>query len=78
MIAKNRPVTLDSFFGTRLLEITDSSSPDQWFWIAGKDNPADLLTRQGCIAASVGSTLWMNGGILNKPEEQRARCHVRI
>ena len=57
MIAKNRPATLDSFFGTRLLEITDASSPDQWFWIAGKDNPADLLTRQGCSAASVGSTL---------------------
>ena len=69
MIAKNKPATLDSFFGTRLLKITDASNPNQWFWIAGKENPADLLTRQGCNAAAVGSPLWMNGGVLNGPED---------
>ena len=47
MIAKEDPAQPPIFYGTRLMEIAATSSPQNWFWCPGALNPADLLTRTG-------------------------------
>ena len=47
MIARNNPVGLPIFYGTRILEISALSAAVSWYWCPGSLNPADLLTRFG-------------------------------
>ena len=67
MIQKNDPASLQTFYGTRIMYISDASSPAQWFWCPGPKNPADLLTRANCTAESIGSSFWMKGSFLSSP-----------
>ena len=47
MIAKNDPAGPPVFYGSRLMEILSTSTPENWFWCPGPLNPSDLLTRSG-------------------------------
>ena len=50
--------------------IKENSNPRQWAWTPGKNNPADLITRIGCKAATLDTPFWKNSGFLNEgPEE---------
>ena len=59
MIAKNDPAGPPVFYGTRLMEILSTSSPDNWFWCPGTLNPADLLTRSGTECKQINSKFWL-------------------
>ena len=58
MIAKNDPASPPVFYGTRLMEISATSSSDCWFWCPGPLNPADLLTRTGSTCDQIKSDFW--------------------
>ena len=49
------------------------SSPEEWYWISGEENVADMITR-GCQPRKLGEgSLWQNGpGFLALPENERA------
>ena len=55
MIAKNDPVDLPIFHGTRIMEITVLTCDDNWSWCPGTPNPADLLTRTGSTLEDIRS-----------------------
>ena len=67
MIAKNNPSCPPVFYGTRLMEISSVSTPDNWFWCPGPQNPADLLTRSGSTCDQINSVFWLNGSFLPQP-----------
>ena len=69
MIGKQEPSALQTFYGTRVMSILASTTPDQWFWCPGSSNPADLLTRSSCSAKTLGSPFWLNGGFLTQPRD---------
>jgi len=64
MIAKNDPASPPVFYGTRLMEISSVSTPDNWFWCPGNLNPADLLTRSGTKCDQINSKFWLQGSFL--------------
>ena len=68
MIAKNDPVDLPIFYGTRIMEIVALSDADSWFWCPGPLNPADLLTRTGSTLEHINSRFWLNGSFLTDQE----------
>ena len=68
MIAKNDPVDLPIFYGTRIMEIVALSDADNWFWCPGILNPADLLTRTGSTLEDISSKFWLNGSFLPDQE----------
>ena len=68
MIAKNDPAHPPIFYGTRLMEIAATSSPQNWFWCPGALNPADLLTRTGSTCDVIKSDFWLHGSFLLNPD----------
>ena len=68
MIAKNDHAGPPVFYGTRLMEILSTSSPENWFWCPGSLNPADLLTRSGANCNQINSKFWLHGSFL--PQER--------
>ena len=64
MIANKDPAGPPVFYGTRLMEILSTSSPENWFWCPGSLNPADLLTRSGTDCKQINSKFWLNGSFL--------------
>ena len=64
LIAKNDPAGPPVFYGSRLMEILSTSSPDNWFWCPGPLNPADLLTRSGTECKQINSKFWLQGSFL--------------
>ena len=66
MIAKNDPAGPPVFYGTRLMEILSTSSPDNWFWCPGTLNPADLLTKSGTECKQINCEFWLQGSFLPK------------
>ena len=68
MIAKNDPGGPPVFYGSRLMEILSTSSPENWFWFPGSLNPADLLTRSGTECNQINSKFWLHGSFF--PQER--------
>ena len=68
MIGKNAPADLPIFYGTRVMEITALTNPDDWFWCSGQLNPADLLTRSGTTLEQINSDFWLHGSFLLQDE----------
>ena len=66
MIAKDDPAGPPVFYGTRLMEISSTSSPENWFWCPGSLNPADLLTRSGSVCNQINSKFWLQGSFLTQ------------
>ena len=51
----------NAFAATRIGEIQESSHPEEWYWVEGKANVADILTR-GTKLNNLGPTSkWQNG-----------------
>ena len=61
----------NTFTGNRIGEIHQMSSAEEWYWISGKDNVADMITR-GCEPSKLGvGSIWQNGPkFLALPEDQ--------
>ena len=57
--------------GNLIGEIHQLSSPDDWYWINGKDNGADVITR-GCEPNKLGvGSVWQKGPeFLSRPEHE--------
>ena len=45
----------------RLLEVSSKTSPNQWFWTAGTNNPAHFLTKPCSLKFTMESNLWQEG-----------------
>ena len=60
----------NTFAATRIGEIQESSNPSEWYWVDGKTNVADIMTR-GTKLKNLGPTsIWQNGPtFLNLPFE---------
>ena len=57
----NDYTTYTTFTANRLKMILDNSTPDDWFCVPSKDNPADLCSR-GCLLSELSeSQLWSRG-----------------
>ena len=50
-----------TFYANRIGEIRSSTSPENWFWISSKDNPADLITRGTTPEQLKHGKLWQSG-----------------
>lgn len=61
----------NTFAGNRIGEIHRQTKAEEWFWIEGKENIADVLTR-GCSPEDLGEdTVWQNGlSFMNLPLEE--------
>ncbi|GFW77844.1 integrase catalytic domain-containing protein [Trichonephila clavipes] len=49
------------FVANRVREIQSLTDPNSWFHCSGKDNPADLLTREISVDALTTNSKWWNG-----------------
>jgi hypothetical protein len=49
------------FVANRVQEIQDLTDPSSWSHVAGKENPADLLTRGLSAVSLKGSSVWIKG-----------------
>ena len=59
MINRNNPANLPIFYGTRIMQISELTSTDNWFWCPGILNPADLLTRSRSTLEKIRSRFWL-------------------
>ena len=60
----------NTFAGTRIGEIQEGTRVDEWYWIEGKQNVADFLTR-GKVPDEIGKgTKWQNGPAFLYEEEE--------
>ena len=61
----------NTFAGNRIGEIHRQTETEEWFWIEGNDNVADIITR-GCSPEELGEeSVWQNGPpFMSLPEEQ--------
>ena len=66
---KLKSASFEVFTGSRIAFIQDHSADSRWLWCPGKDNPADLPTRNLTTYEEVTSEKWMNGGFLLKEEK---------
>jgi hypothetical protein len=57
---KNKSLRFNVFVGNRVAEIRQATDPSQWNHVAGKENPADLLTR-GIDFTSMDTDKWLHG-----------------
>ena len=64
MIARNDPVDLPLFYGTRIMQISALTSTNNWFWCPGILNHADVLTRSGSTLEKIRSRFWLQGSFL--------------
>ena len=72
----------NTFTSTKIGEIQGGSIPEDWYWVNGDDNVADLLTRgEEPVNLNVGST-WQRGPeFLNLPFEEwpvRQDCSIEV
>jgi hypothetical protein len=51
------------FVANRVQEIQDLIDPSSWSHVAGKENPADLLTRGLSAVSLKGSSVWIKGSV---------------
>ena len=58
---KSDPHRWKPFVANRVTEIQSLTAPSQWHHVAGKDNPADLLTRGLSASELVQSDQWLHG-----------------
>ena len=59
-----------TFVATRIAEIQEKSSPSEWWWTGGHNNPADLTTRYTKPDELNISSVWQSGPqFLNLPRE---------
>lgn len=66
---KMSPRNLKTFVQNRVVEINELTDNSQWFHIAGKQNPADLLSRGTQIEELNSSNLWWHGpSFLSEPD----------
>jgi len=49
------------YVGSRVQHIRDRSSPENWFHVPGKENPADEASRALTAKELLESTRWLNG-----------------
>ncbi len=60
-----------TFVAHRIAEIQETSSPDEWWWIETKDNPADMTTRCKSPSDLDSNSEWQEGPhYLTKPIEE--------
>ncbi|XP_033730738.1 uncharacterized protein LOC117320185 [Pecten maximus] len=60
-----------TFTATRVAEIQSKSSPDEWWWVSGNDNPADLTTRVTAPKNLDMESVWQTGpAFLKMPLEE--------
>ncbi|XP_043192676.1 uncharacterized protein LOC122366428 [Amphibalanus amphitrite] len=60
-----------SFVATKVAEIQNHSEPNEWWWIATADNPADMLTRPTRPCQIGPESVWQRGpAFLSLPIEQ--------
>ena len=50
-----------TFVATRVGEIQEKSDPKQWWWIEGRSNPADMLTRPSKLENLGPGSVWQTG-----------------
>ena len=50
-----------TFVATRIAEIQEKTSPSQWWWTNGSNNPADIVTRPARPEELDTGTIWQNG-----------------
>lgn len=67
---KMSPANLDLFTGSRTQYIKDNSDIEDWFWVPGSSNPADIATRDTARFEDVCSPFWLHGGFLQQPKPQ--------
>ena len=61
----------NTFTSTRIGEIQEGSNPNEWYWVSGKDNVADLITRGETPFNLTLNSEWQKGpSFLNLPIEQ--------
>ncbi|XP_043234175.1 uncharacterized protein LOC122387784 isoform X1 [Amphibalanus amphitrite] len=59
-----------TFVATRIAEIQEKSSPTEWWWTGGRNNPADLTTRYTKLEELDVNSVWQSGPqFLNFPRE---------
>ena len=60
-----------TFVATKIAEIQNKSDPGEWWWIATRDNPADLVTRPTSPNQIGPKSIWQQGpDFLRLPVEQ--------
>ncbi|XP_043208348.1 uncharacterized protein LOC122373955 isoform X1 [Amphibalanus amphitrite] len=60
-----------TFVATKIAEIQNKSDPGEWWWIATRDNPADLVTRPTSPNQIGPKSIWQQGpDFLQLPVEQ--------
>ena len=50
-----------TFTATKIAEIQSKSNPDEWYWIAGDLNPADMITRPANPKDLNEDSMWQRG-----------------
>ena len=50
-----------TFVATRIAEIQEKSSPTEWWWTGGRNNPADLTTRYTKLEELDVNSVWQSG-----------------
>ena len=50
-----------TFTANRIAEVQTKSDPNEWWWVASKDNPADLTTRSTLPEEIGEDSIWQNG-----------------
>ena len=63
------------FIANRVTEIQELTSPVNWGHCAGKDNPADLVTRGLSAESLVSSKLWLEGPVWLVESSQAPRSN---
>lgn len=65
-----KSASFDVFTGQRVAFIQDNTANAKWLWCPGKENPADLPTRNLTTYEEVTSPKWLNGGFLLQEEDE--------
>nr|XP_029736109.1 uncharacterized protein LOC115270912 [Aedes albopictus] len=68
---RSAPYTWNTFVANRVSEIQNTTQGSRWHHVAGKHNPADLITRGMKVDDFLGSELWHRGpSWLEQPETE--------
>lgn len=67
---QNRTRRFYTYVSNRVEKICRLSSPDQWFYVNTKDNPADCATRPAQVANMLNSA-WLHGPVEVQSESQK-------